>query len=224
MIQRAMKDAHVSLRLNQSAKKQALETIATLKKVMRIERMQMLIQFTCKKKSIIKQMWLWVEESVLDTFCKEEGVRVISKDDTPISLNWKCCIDPKSYKAVDALCQQNPSISCDILQHKYVPEEKASDLTTAEEQAVSPASAEQVVSPTSAEPVKTDSSSMKFKCSSCEAGFNTANEHREHFRSDWHRFNLKRKNKGLPVISESEFNSLDETDRELFLKQDSVAT
>lgn len=54
MIQRAMKDAHVSLRLNQSAKKQALETIAALKKVMRIERMQMLIQFTCKKKSIIK--------------------------------------------------------------------------------------------------------------------------------------------------------------------------
>ena len=65
------------------------------------------------------------------------------------------------------------------------------------------------------EPVKTEMVSMKFKCSSCEAGFNTANEHREHFRSDWHRFNLKRKNKGLPVISESEFNSLDETDREV---------
>ena len=160
-------------------------------------------------------MYSWIEESVLDAFCKEEGVHVISKDDTPISLNWKCCIDPKSYKAVDVLCQQNPSISCEILQHKYVPEEKPSDSNTC---------AERVVDPAPVEPVKTETVSMKFKCSSCEAGFNTANDHREHFRSDWHRFNLKRKNKGLPVISESEFNSLDETDRELFLKQDSVAT
>ena len=54
LLQRAMKDAHVSLRLNQSAKKQALEIINILKKVMRIERMQMLIQFTCKKKSMVK--------------------------------------------------------------------------------------------------------------------------------------------------------------------------
>ena len=41
MIQRAMKESHVNLKLNQPAKKQALETIAILKKTMRIERKQM---------------------------------------------------------------------------------------------------------------------------------------------------------------------------------------
>ena len=51
MIQRAMKDSHISLHLNQNAKKQALEIIAILKKTMRIERMQMLIQITCAKRS-----------------------------------------------------------------------------------------------------------------------------------------------------------------------------
>lgn len=37
MIQRAMKDSHISLHLNQNVKKQALEIITILKKTMRIE-------------------------------------------------------------------------------------------------------------------------------------------------------------------------------------------
>ena len=53
MIQRAMKDAHISLHPTQSVKKQALDTIATLKTIMRIERMQMLVQFIYKKASRI---------------------------------------------------------------------------------------------------------------------------------------------------------------------------
>ena len=51
MIQRAMKDAHISLNPAQIVKKQALDTITVLKKSMRIERMQMLIQFIFKKAS-----------------------------------------------------------------------------------------------------------------------------------------------------------------------------
>ena len=66
--------------------------------------------------------------------------------------------------------------------------------------------------------------SFKFKCSTCEKGFDEAKEHREHFRSDWHRYNMKRKNRNLPIMTEEEFNSLDEEDRELFLNQDSIAT
>lgn len=33
--------------------------------------------------------------------------------------------------------------------------------------------------------------------------------YREHFRSEWHRFNLKRKATKLPIVSEEEFNDLD---------------
>ena len=51
MIQRAMKDAHVNIKQNQSPKKQALEIIQILKKTMDIRRRQMLIQLSCKKSS-----------------------------------------------------------------------------------------------------------------------------------------------------------------------------
>jgi hypothetical protein len=33
----------------------------------------------------------------------------------------------------------------------------------------------------------------KFKCNSCDAEFEQLKEHREHFKTDWHRVNLKRK-------------------------------
>ena len=44
MIQRAMKDSHITVKMNQSPKKQALSIIQVLKKKMRIERNQMKIQ------------------------------------------------------------------------------------------------------------------------------------------------------------------------------------
>ena len=140
----------------------------------------------------------------------------MTKYEQGMKLIWTCCIDTRSYKAVDELCQKNPSIVCEILQHKYVPKEKQ------EQTPVDSAASEEQKEPESAE--TSDYMSFKFKCSTCETGFNTANEHREHFRSDWHRFNLKRKNRNLSVINEEEYNSLDDTDRELFLKQDSIAT
>eukprot|EP00873_Tetraselmis_striata_P024606 jgi/Tetstr1/444870/TSEL_032712.t1 len=39
-------------------------------------------------------------------------------------------------------------------------------------------------------------------------GFETPNEQRAHFRSDWHRLNLKRKLGGRPALSEAEFERL----------------
>ena len=37
-------------------------------------------------------------------------------------------------------------------------------------------------------------------------------------------FNMKRKNRNLPIMTEEDFNSLNDEDRELFLMQDSIAT
>jgi len=44
----------------------------------------------------------------------------------------------------------------------------------------------------------------KFKCNSCLAGWDEAAEHRKHFRSDWHRVNLKRRVEGLEAVSEEQ--------------------
>jgi ribosome maturation protein SDO1 len=47
-------------------------------------------------------------------------------------------------------------------------------------------------------PVKT------FKCNTCLVSFEESKLHREHFKTDWHRINLKRKSKKQPVVSEDE--------------------
>ena len=44
----------------------------------------------------------------------------------------------------------------------------------------------------------------KLTCNGCGASFQTTQEHREHFRTDWHRMNQKRKAAGLPPLSEEE--------------------
>jgi ribosome maturation protein SDO1 len=45
-----------------------------------------------------------------------------------------------------------------------------------------------------------------FKCSMCpDASFDTNAEFRLHYKSDWHNFNLKLKNKGIPTMSNEEY-------------------
>jgi ribosome maturation protein SDO1 len=45
-------------------------------------------------------------------------------------------------------------------------------------------------------------------CNTCGGNF-TPGEYRAHFRSDWHRFNVKLKMKGVPAVSEKEFQLCD---------------
>ena len=37
------------------------------------------------------------------------------------------------------------------------------------------------------------------------AGFDTNAEFRQHYKSDWHNYNLKLKNKGLPTLSNEDY-------------------
>ncbi len=47
-----------------------------------------------------------------------------------------------------------------------------------------------------------------IRCSTCgdHAVFGTTHEYRQHFKQDWHVENIKRKSKGLSVLSEEEYN------------------
>eukprot|EP00922_Rhytidocystis_sp_ex-Travisia-forbesii_P060461 GHVS01089609.1.p1 GENE.GHVS01089609.1~~GHVS01089609.1.p1 ORF type:complete len:429 (+),score=53.95 GHVS01089609.1:82-1368(+) len=60
-----------------------------------------------------------------------------------------------------------------------------------------------------------------YRCSSCLTELSTATLHRQHCQSGWHLFNLKRKVKQLPPITEQEFDDVS-LDRKLgFLSVDS---
>lgn len=57
---------------------------------------------------------------------------------------------------------------------------------------------------------------MSFPCISCGVILATSNEQREHYKSEWHRYNLKRKVVNLPPVTIDEFN----LKNELFAKTD----
>lgn len=42
------------------------------------------------------------------------------------------------------------------------------------------------------------------RCSTCNAVVGDSNQFREHFKSDWHKHNLKRKTQNLPPVTEEE--------------------
>lgn len=48
------------------------------------------------------------------------------------------------------------------------------------------------------------------RCNTCGGSFATATEHRAHYKSDWHLFNQKLKLKGVPAVSEQEFQLCDQ--------------
>lgn len=60
-----------------------------------------------------------------------------------------------------------------------------------------------------------------FNCSTCGATFEDVAEYRLHCRSDLHNFNLKRKVKALPPVSEAEFAEISLDTREGFIAVDS---
>jgi ribosome maturation protein SDO1 len=53
------------------------------------------------------------------------------------------------------------------------------------------------------------SSTSRLKCNTCAVAFADTEAYREHFKSDWHRYNLKLKMKKLPAVSADEFKTVD---------------
>ena len=51
---------------------------------------------------------------------------------------------------------------------------------------------------------ETEGQVKQNKCSTCDAIVGDAKQYREHFKSDWHRHNLKRKTRQLPPLSAEE--------------------
>ena len=44
----------------------------------------------------------------------------------------------------------------------------------------------------------------KNRCSTCQAAFEDASQYREHFKTEWHKHNLRRKTRQLPPLSSEE--------------------
>ncbi|KAJ3144033.1 hypothetical protein HK101_002873 [Irineochytrium annulatum] len=54
-------------------------------------------------------------------------------------------------------------------------------------------------------PMKAGTNAAMFTCLACHVAFYSADNQRDHYRSDWHRYNLKRKVTDLPPITQEMF-------------------
>lgn len=51
--------------------------------------------------------------------------------------------------------------------------------------------------------------SLGLHCTTCQIAFELSEEHRAHYKSDWHRYNLKQKIRNRQTIDESKFFALE---------------
>jgi len=58
----------------------------------------------------------------------------------------------------------------------------------------------------------------RLACATCGAAFDDSAAHREHARSQWHRYNLKRKTRGMGSVPEAEFERLPAPEVTAFLE------
>ncbi|KAJ2001827.1 pre-60S factor rei1 [Coemansia thaxteri] len=66
------------------------------------------------------------------------------------------------------------------------------------------ATASTAQTPTGSVPTNAQNTPL-FTCMACQVAFYSADQQRTHYRSDWHRYNLKRKVADLPAVSAESF-------------------
>lgn len=58
--------------------------------------------------------------------------------------------------------------------------------------------------------------SLGLYCTTCQIAFELSEEHRAHYKSDWHRYNLKQKIRNRQTIDEPKFLALESISYILF--------
>ena len=224
VVERAMKQAHIAVDPSQSAKKQALESIAKLGEFLPIRRAWMAVRVTVPAASSAG--------CLAGLAALGEQCRVISRDEGGVIASLgeigahriTCHIDPGKFRYVDTLVQRlnEGTHSLEIIDQCV--HSKAGDggeagfLDAASaSRASSSASAASASAASSAAAVGTASAASSTStlpptppagsksCRTCGGAFN-AIKYREHFRSEWHRVNLQRKlaDPPLPALSETD--------------------
>ncbi|KAE8911328.1 hypothetical protein PF005_g12475 [Phytophthora fragariae] len=214
VIERVMKEIHYAVIPNRSAKQQALELIKKLPEHIPLARAKMKIQVTTPASGAqaIKAGLLKEEAEIVEQ-TGSETVRMV------------VLITPGSYRIVNSLVQEHTGGQgslevIDLKSHQegeHTIDDEISQKT--ERLGISSAPVAAAPAPVPVPAVAAGGEAKKARpCSACGGDFSAdMSKYREHFRSEWHRYNLKRKSKKQPVISEEEFNELDSEDVEAFL-------
>lgn len=212
VIERLMKEIHYAVVPNRTAKQQALEVIKKLQSHIPIARAKMKIQVTAP---------LAGAKKIKPALIKEGAEILEEKWSEPTRM--VLLINPGSYRVVDALVEEHSggagSLEVIELNNHKEGEDNIDDeisqktdrlVLSSDKRSVAPASlAVQTAQPV----VQADGEKKSRQCSTCGGDFgDDMQRYREHFRSEWHRYNLKVKSKKMEVVSEEAFSALDPED------------
>ncbi|KAI3880148.1 hypothetical protein MKX03_008183 [Papaver bracteatum] len=161
----------------------------------------------------------------------EWNAEVVSKDESGNHLSLVCEIEPSIFRDCDALARNLHGRSEILDDHEDFIEPShhpTISLNTAEldeiklSEALQKHSISEVnnvankIVPT----VNDDTKKNKNKCSTCNAFVGDVKQYREHFKSEWHKHNLRRKTRQLPPLTADECaTSIDMGDAKSDLKE-----
>lgn len=204
MIERLMHDIHFAIDPHSSSKKQALEVIKELQEHFPIKRAPMRLR-------------LIVPERHLSTLIEKLGVwnaNVVLKDASGGMPTVVCEIDPGLFRDCNAFvrgCQGNLEIlavsvflegDTNVYQYDNIKDFESSSVQ--ETEAVVELGEKIMNNNISTEDTSGEELIKQNKCSTCDAIVGDVKQYREHFKSNWHKHNLRRKTRQLPPLSAEE--------------------
>ncbi|KAK9167190.1 hypothetical protein Scep_002381 [Stephania cephalantha] len=209
MIERLMHEIHFAVDPNSSSKKQALEVIRELQKHFPIKRSPMRLRITLpgnQFSSLTEKLNSW-------------NANIVSKDETGNQLSAVCEIDPGFFRDCDTLVR-NLLGKLEILavsvhfegdthvdfydDHDDVPSSQSSDINDAAVFQLSEKVQKRTISTENSSNASSVVETKHNKCSTCNAVIGDAKQYRDHFKTEWHKHNLKRKTRQLPPLTAEE--------------------
>ncbi|GMY06554.1 ribosome maturation protein SBDS [Fagus crenata] len=209
MIERLMREIHFAVDPHSNSKKQALEVIHELQKQFPIKRSPMRLRIGAPEKdfsSLLEKLSVW-------------NASIVSKDDSGSHPYVVFEMDPGFYRDCSEFVSSLQG-RFEVLAYSVHVEEDThvdhyddyedvpagpSRLPMEPSDSVSQLSEKlqkQTTISGGNENVKAEG--KQNKCSTCQVLVGDANEFRDHFKSDWHKHNVKRKTRQLPPLTEEE--------------------
>ncbi|KAJ8762928.1 hypothetical protein K2173_023057 [Erythroxylum novogranatense] len=215
MIERLMHEIHFAVDPHSSSKKQALELIRELQKQFPIKRSPMKLRITVPEAncgSFLEKMNAW-------------NAKNVSKDESGNQISVICEMDPGFFRDCDALVRNMQgrleilAMSVHFEGDSHVDDYEDYEDVTSNQPKESVDSVVQMAEKLKQQNISIEKSRdtevndqkknveaevKQYVCSTCNALVGDAKQYRDHFKSDWHKHNLKRKTRQLPPLTAEE--------------------
>ncbi|KAJ9146192.1 hypothetical protein P3X46_028491 [Hevea brasiliensis] len=204
MIERLMHEIHFAVDPHSSSKKQALEVIRELQKHFPIKRSPMRLRLIIAKpnlSTLLEKLNAW-------------NATIVSKDESGSQLSVICELDPGFFRECDVMVRnlqgrleilamsvhfEGDTSVDDYDDHEDVPSSLPKESSDSVVQL-----GEKLQKQTVSTEKNTEGEAKQHKCNTCNAFVGDAKQYRDHFKSEWHKHNLKRKTKQLPPLTAEE--------------------